>query len=208
MQFYKLRCDLENTSYEDVVSLVKRDSTTYMGCYEVIKSVDGDSNPHCHFYLETVVKQATLRQRLRKLVGKGNRNYSLKDLDGEQYPIEYLGYLVKGEELIHVGIPESVLSEAKEYDAQVKKQIKERKEKRKSRYTRLDEAFTSTEEYKAKMYDANYIIEFVIDFMSKEPVTVSVSTIESHCNTLLLKYDDTYKRELSCVISKRLFSRI
>lgn len=210
---YKLRITLTHTNIADVLSTIDKISPEYAYVEEKGKQ---EEHPHVHLYLivDKSYKEDTIRTKLRKLTksARGNKLYSLVKLDveeGRSIAIEYLAYMMKEGEVRYIGvwIGEDV-DEALAYDATVKEEIKQKKEKRKSRYQRLDESFTSSEMYKCKTYDSNSIIMFVIDFMSKEGSTISVSSVEGHCNTLLMKYDETYALQLSTLISKRLFSHL
>lgn len=207
---YKLRITLTHCNPVKVLSLIDTISTEYA---YVEENGEKQEQPHFHLYLISSSKEDTIRTKLRSLTksARGNKLYSLVKLsidDEESIAIEYLAYMMKKNPVSYVGVwVEDEIEKAKAYDESVKEEMKEKKEKRKSRFIRLDEAFTSDECYKSKTYDSNYIIEFVIEFMSNEQSTVSVSTIESHCNTLLMRYDKGYKQKLSCVISKRLFQQ-
>lgn len=124
MKYYKLRVDLEIVSAQDVIALIRKYSKMFMYCYE-----GGDDNPHMHVYLEVSKLGATLRMALRNLGLKGNASYSLKECD-ERYPLEYLSYIMKEGQWTNEGIPEDIISQAKDHDDKVKREMKEKKAKR------------------------------------------------------------------------------
>lgn len=206
---YKLRITLIGVKPEDVLKVISTMCKDYSYVFEKGKQ---EEKPHYHFYLLTDFKNDTMRTKIRKLTGskKGNKLYSLVKLEVEEtYAIEYLAYMMKEGEVKYIGKwSEEIKDEARCYDEKVKMEIKEKKENRKSRYKKIliafEEKFPSLDNV-----DCNAVIMFVINYFGDcEDITnaTSISTIESYCNTLLLKYNvSNYRSDLSTNIHKRLF---
>jgi len=90
--------------------------------------------------LETTTKEATLRKNLRELGLKGNGSYSLKEVD--ESPIEYIAYMMKEGQFYNCGISQEVIDKSRLYDIEVKKEIKSKKESKKTQLQRI-EAYVS-----------------------------------------------------------------
>lgn len=193
MEFYKLRVDT------DEINGLKDIIVKYCSVYLIAQEDAGSENPHCHAYLETNTKQATLRNVLRKNYGSGNSSYSLKALD-EQCPVEYLAYCVKQNTYIH-NLPDEVILRAKEYDKKVKIQMKEKKKNRKTILQRMKEEF-KYEERKDLTYDE--VITDVIKFYKDHEILIRENMIVSQVQTLLIKYVPSYSYVLSANVHKTL----
>lgn len=74
---------------------------------------------HFHLYLDTNCAGITIRKDLTAWGLEGNKSYSLSELT-EQYPIEYLAYMMKEGEPEWFNIPQSALDEALKYLAEFK----------------------------------------------------------------------------------------
>lgn len=122
---WKLRIDLQKCSVNQVVEFLVSSSDAY--AYVVEGSLT--DNPHIHAYLKTFLDPS--RYKLRKLSGGGNGGYSLKKLEDEEdsYPIEYLAYMLKEGDIVYYNIPQDTIDASISYNAKVKSQIKEKKEK-------------------------------------------------------------------------------
>lgn len=182
---YKLRITLTECTVKDVIKYLST-YETYAYCFEKGKQ---EEKPHYHIYLVTDRKEDTIRTQLRKLSksAKGNKLYSLKQLetDEDKYAVEYLGYMLKEGEFTNVNIPEEVIIEAKAYDDQVKLEIKEKKEKKKNRYTRIVVEYEGDD-------DLENIFRHVCAVLLQEKTNVSQSTVTSWCNTLMMIKNERY----------------
>uniref|UniRef100_UPI004048978F hypothetical protein n=1 Tax=Flavobacterium sp. TaxID=239 RepID=UPI004048978F len=193
MTHYKLRITLSACTESDVLALVKKQagSNPLLFGHESGKL---NEKPHFHFYLISDVKPDTLRTQYRKLVPStgGNKLYSLVKLsfeENEEFAIKYIAYVMKETKWQELNnFPQDQLDLAKQYDEQVKKDIKEKKEKTLSRTKRI---FKQFEEDMVTRCLETYqdVIDWVIAFFILEKVSVSVSTISTWVNTLLLQYD-------------------
>lgn len=210
MTHYKLRITLTNLNPTDVLELLDKQGI-YCYVYETGKI---EEHPHYHIYLITKMKNDTLRSQYRKMTGskKGNQLYSLKELDvdeKEEIAVEYLAYMMKEGTVKYIGEwSETAKASARTYDERVKLELKAKKEAKKSRYTKITESFLKDkEELEATgdALDSNYIIKWVIEFFKNEKCMVSTNTIESWCNTLLLKHLPSYQDELHNRVMKRLY---
>ena len=204
MTHYKLRITLLNCSGEEATALVKKQSSDkYAICYEKGKQ---NEKPHLHCYLITKIKEDTLRTQIRKLSksSRGNKLYSLKLLDVQEnntVATEYLAYMMKEGKFTHHSFTDDEIQGAKEYDETVKQEMKEKKEKRKSRFERITKAYVEAD---IKFPDMGGIIRFVYDFFLQENCNVSVSTLESWSNTLAMRYLPEHRDEIAFLIAKRL----
>lgn len=193
MDYYKIRVDTDNIM--EFERLLLKYSTNYLVCQENM----GTDNPHCHAYVETNTKQATIRNAIRKQYGAGNGSYSMKSLD-EKYPIEYLAYCIKEKNYRHT-LPESLIKQAKEYDFKIKKEMKEKKEARKTILQKMDEEFDLANQEIITEMD---IVYKVIDYYKRNGILVRQFQMVSQVQTLLLKYDPNYTNVLCCNIQRSL----
>lgn len=198
---YKLRITLTECDIKDVILYLSK-YKQYAYCFETGKK---EEHPHYHIYLISDIKEDTMRTQLRKLSksAKGNKLYSLKqlNLDEGEYAIEYLAYMMKEGDFKNENIPESTIIEAKAYDDKVKVELKEKKEKKKNRYTKI------VLEYAGVKGEGCFddVFNHVVKVLEEEKTNISQSTITSWCNTLLLKTDPLYKHQLSCKVYGNLF---
>lgn len=195
MTHYKLRVTLLECTYTEVDTLISKSSSIYGIVEEKGKQ---EENPHIHAYLVLDIKEDTFRTRLRKLTRsmRGNQLYSLKELqvsEEEPYAIEYLAYMMKEGTPTWVEIPSEVLEEAKQYDTNVKEEIKEKKEKKKSRYQRLTEGFELyCKEEDLSLPSENVQLDYIIKFFRGERCQVSLSTLQTWLLTLKIQYSDPH----------------
>lgn len=182
MQYYKLRTDLTNVSSSTILEIVCDLSNTYAFCKEGSKT----DNPHLHIYMETDVHQKTIRSRFRAKGLKGNGAISLTQC--EQNPIQYLAYMMKEKKFSHINIPPEVIEEAKQYDDNVKKQMKERKEAKKSILQRLT-AYVSdhVNQLDLEATDTTIIGALVVKYHYDNNLLVRKFAIQSYVHTLQLQ---------------------
>ena len=190
-QYYKLRVDTDNI--DTIEGILKKYSSSYIVCLENV----GTDNTHSHSYLETTEKQATIRNVLRKTFGSGNSSYSLKELD-EQYPVEYLAYVVK-EKLFRHNLPQDVIDKAMAHDKEVKDGIKEKKANKK---TQLEKIIEQNKEQlegmkEAKGFAMPDITDMVLKYYKENKILVREFQIISLVQTLSLQYIDGYLEEYS-----------
>lgn len=195
MKFYKLRVDLSpGIGRDTIVDLVDRFSKTY--CY-VIEDAGGD-NPHMHWYIEMSMSSENLRKGLRDLGLKGNKSYSLKDLD-ERYPIEYLAYMMKskGFFLIEGDIPESVLDAAREYDRLLKEEMERKKaEKKKKEIVKIME-YIKVQMKGGKIEDLSSwnIMNFVVDYHKENHKVIVDFRIIGITRMIMILCKDGYQKQ-------------
>ncbi len=192
MQYYKLRVDL-STSLSSVVNLVATASRAY--CYVVEKL---DTNPHIHFYLETLVRNPALRKRIRLLVGSGNKSYSLKRV--EKYPIEYLAYLLKEGKPTYVNIPDGVIKDSHVYNTRVREEIKAKKAAKLSKADIITKLMSE-----AKIpFHIPYVTQYVLNYYKKFSLPIREYQMISLIQTILFRESDGYES----VLTKRLLDKI
>ena len=76
-----------------------------------------------HIYLETYLKPQNVRDLIRRKVGNGNENYSMKKI--KALPLEYLADMVRTKYTFrHYNIPPETLEKAKIYDKHAAKHSK------------------------------------------------------------------------------------
>lgn len=194
--YYKLRTDISDVPSDKIIELVKKYSECYAYAFEGIDTV----NPHMHFYLETMTKNQTLRAALRKLKLTGNGKYSLKET--EKNPIQYLAYLTKEGKYEFVNIPVEVVKQAEEYDAQVKLELKEKKENKKRVLDHLIEYVDKNfDTIKLKSssgvswLDKNkvIIIRLVVKYHLEKNILIRKFQIKAYVDTIMFKrYPDQF----------------
>ena len=76
-----------------------------------------------HIYLETYLKPQNVRDLIRRKIGNGNENYSMKKV--KALPLEYMAYMVKTKHTFKCyNIPPETLEKARLYDENAAKRIK------------------------------------------------------------------------------------
>lgn len=211
MDYYKLRITLiDNITFDDCVKVVKKYSNTWLGCYELGKK---EGHPHTHWYLETDKNRETIVKEIRKLGGKGNRIYSMTRLD-EEKPLQYLAYCIKDADFTSEGLSAHLIQSAKEYDAKVKIEMKEKKAKSKSTYKQLCaiieesrsgvHSYFDKEENVTKTICKRWIVELVLKFYQDNDKILTKSYIINLCQTLCYKYVPSYDREYATDIILKL----
>lgn len=124
---YGLRFTTENE--EIVLQFLKQYAKKWMYGREI----GGDTGKtHFHLYIETVSKNPAIRAWIRKYIGSGNGIYTMKEV--EKNPVQYLAYSMKdGNYIFSENYTEEEIQAIRTYDAKVKAEIKERKEKKKNK---------------------------------------------------------------------------
>lgn len=176
---YKLRIDIPNNKREDVVKLCCKYTSLWIVSYE-----GGTNNPHCHLYIHLLCKQATIRNRIRKDFGGGNGSYSLKEVD-EEYPMEYLAYLVKEGDYVHSdNFPQDKLSSALVYDLRKKKQMKDAKSNRLPVWKKILEECKDIEYNNDTRQE---ISKRIVAYHYKNEILIRRFALKSYLDTIYLK---------------------
>lgn len=190
---YKIRVDTDDIT--KVRELIDRYSDRYILSFE-----GGFENPHVHGYFETTTKQLTIRARIRKFFGSGNGIYSLKELD-EIFPFEYIAYILKDGDYQLKGVTEEEIQKAKEFNIEVKKQIKEKKAKKRTQLQVLDDKFheqyTKEGEYyidsEGRIPTQESIVTMIVQYYLDEKKLFRQFQIVSLSQTLSARYVPSYK---------------
>lgn len=167
--------------------------------YAYVREESIHTTDHIHAYLiapKTGIKEPAIRKQLRELTKsvQGNKLYSLTKLDVEQdYAIEYLAYMCKHSKLRSRGLPKTAIKAARKYDLEVKADIKQKKEAKRSRFDRIMSAYDlAKQEYpdqKSLVYhDAltTFDIEFILHWFQEEKCLVSNNLLASWVTTIRL----------------------
>ena len=179
--YYGLRLSLKDVSVDVCIGLLKTVSCASM---HVLEGMTTD-NPHVQSYIETELKQPALRVRIRNVMGKGNRAYSLKEM--ERYPIEYLSYIMKEDpNPVWRNIPDEVVSEANEYQEEYKKSRKKKKE-----IKVLDVLLAQCQEEKACTVSSIY--DVVVDYHLNNSLLINDFRLKSYIQTLMFKLNPIYR---------------
>lgn len=186
MQHYKLRVDTNSVTLDQAVNLVKKHSGRYAFAQE---NVDGE-NPHVHFFLSTLSKEATIRSNLRSLGLKGNGSYSLKELD-EEFPIEYLAYLGKEGRGEYVGFLKEEINVAQAHDAKVKLSIKEKKENKKTVLEKLDL-------YVGKEMKEQDVMVKLVEYHIEHRLPIRRFQLQAYFDTLMCRRSEFYRNRMIC----------
>lgn len=182
MNFFKLRTTHKVVSFTDTLPVIRSLCEVYAYCHE-----GGDTNPHCHWYLETSRQMPAIRARLRKLQ-EGNRFYSIKTLD-EQYPLDYLAYMMKEGDFHFDRLPPEVIEDVKARQEEVKNGILDKKQNRRRVIDILFDLVTETypnAEFDSDSY-SKLIIPIVVDYHLEKNITIRPGQIEAYVLTILLK---------------------
>lgn len=203
MEYWKLRIDTEDR--DAVEELCNRYFSQWLYAFE--KGSFDDENPHCHFYFSTLKKEAAIRMYIRKTFGRGNRVYSMKNLD-EQYPIAYLAYCMKqGSFKIH-DVPDDVLDEAKNYDNKIKNEMKEKKESKKTQLQKLMKVIEDLMDADGlddgKWWTLERVSDIVIDFYKDNEILIREFMLVSLIQTLALKYVNGYDYKFRTKLMERI----
>lgn len=199
MEYYKLRIDSDNL--EEVVKLISKYSDNWLCSIEN----EGTENVHTHSYIETYQKEATIRNAIRKSYGSGNGTYSMKELT-EEKPIEYLAYCVKEKKYKH-NLNQELVDKALEYDLKIKKDMKEKKENRKTILQRIEQKYFNN--VVDGVLDGVYlgietVLDKVIEFYKEEGILIREFQLVSLCQTLGLKYVNSYDRNIKRKILEKI----
>ena len=190
MQYYKLCVDTDDMY--GLIEILDKYSSKYLVCQENLLT----DNAHCHAYLETLVKQATIRAAVVKVYGSGNSSYSLKELD-EQYPLEYLAYCLKENNYKHT-LPQDIIDKAKEHNKLVKAGMADKKAKRRTQLQCIEDEYFSTQLAPGgACYDKQYVCDSVVQYYENSGILVRKFMLVSLCQTLCLKYVPSYNLKLS-----------
>lgn len=188
---YKLRVDLDTVGIDDIKEVLCRyftDPPVYAYCIEGT----GTDNPHCHWYFESKIVNTTIRASLRKLLkNKGNRAYSLVQI--EEKPVEYFAYIIKDKKHQFLGIPQTLIEQAIEYDNKVKNDLKKKKEKKEPL---LDYVYTH---FKGGEWDLHEVATFVIDTLLERGQLIRRFHVQSIVDTVMCKLS---KKNYSNILQK------
>jgi len=172
---------------------------------------------HYHCYMTSVTKDATLRKAIRTKFNpenlkelKGNALYSLKNLD-ERLPLEYCSYMIKEGEYKFINVPEEKQKAIEDYQAVVKKQIKEKKERKKNKMSNmcafikeyienkdyLDESLRAQPRPPGLMEDPAHVRKIiamgVLEFQLSENLQVNINMMRTYVNTVMCKLYPQFK---------------
>lgn len=148
LSHYKLRVDLtkgdtgerkviDNNLVLEMNVFECQNMVGFMRCTEGLPD-----NPHYHYYFQSTKRPPVLRKALRGMGLKGNGMYSLKEVDAEEPPLEYLAYMMKEDyEYVVRNLPQSLMDEAVKYQKKMKSEyaekVKARKEAQKSQVQKI-----------------------------------------------------------------------
>ena len=201
---YKLRIDLKTDT-----TLINTINYLQPICQKLAFVTEGacTENKHAHFYLETITKQPTIRSNMRKLVGSGNRSYSMGKLtptDGYTYPIEYLSYMTKEGTVTYINFSEEEIDSINSYAEKIREDIK----KKKKSTSVVDEI----EKYILDFYPDTQttwschpeIVRLTLSYYKESGKCIREFQIVSMVQTLLLKNDPAYQKQLSSRILEKI----
>lgn len=159
---YKLRItknDFSELQFNKEVE--KMESKYFKSFYRVTEHKD--TNYHNHWFFTTEYKDNTVRQYINRTFGKGNKSYSLKQVEpseGSEYPIEWLAYMMKDLNLDSIpvsrGIPESVIQVAAEYQKEFKKKTT------KDPKSKMQDIEDYIQTFKGEYDGENYVMHLVL----------------------------------------------
>ena len=184
MEYYKLRIDYNADNLPQIKELQSRYFSRFVKAEEKGEEKD---NPHLHYYLATTHKASAIRQFIRKHFGSGGGVYSLKKLD-EEYPLEYLAYLVKEDpETIWFRMPEGLKEKAIAYDLEVKRDLKTKGSLGKVKKYLIDK-------YGGIPPHRKTLINSLINYYQERNLLIRKFNLLTLTQTLLLEIDPSYRR--------------
>lgn len=191
------------SSHDEENLNILKNVSKYMYAYEGGK--DG-VRPHMHFYLVTPLKRGAIQARCKKLSGykPGNGFYKTSTLvpepvDGfENDYIKYLGYIIKEANYVQDGFSlkelEEIVRYNEEYKAAYEKSLKKR---RQTVLQQIEEKYfsdiedgvnKSTNEFVSR----EEVVDSVLEFYKDRGTLIRQFMIVSVCQTLCLKYVNSY----------------
>lgn len=179
ISYYKLRVDVLDTVDKVCYrNLEKNYFSSYVRSFEHID----EENQHYHYYVETTCSAVSIRQYIRKYIGKGNGVYSLKELD-EARPMEYLSYILKDDtNAVWCNLPMELKDEAEAYSKQVKNEIKEKKKRKQGRLELLLEYMEGCEK------DKNKVAKEVYYYFKNKGMAPSSHLVQNYTWAVCLHY--------------------
>lgn len=207
--YYKLRID-----YQPILDdKYKELETRYMKCFTRVMESPYGTNSHYHYYLETISREDTIRTYIRKVFGSGNGVYSLKRV--ERYPVAYIAYCMKEQELYNSGVPQHIIDSAVEYNSKVVVEIQKKKQEKKPLweqcYLYVKEHLGTFEEYSnmSTLYDPltsykEMVIHYIIEYHIEKDRLIRAFQIEAIAVTLLVRLAPAYKSDLKRRILERI----
>lgn len=163
---------------------------------------------HFHIYMETTHKSPAIRSWIRKYVGSGNGNYTMKET--EKYPLEYLSYIIKDDKF-HTSdnYTQQEIDEIIEYDRKVKREISERNEKKKNKKSyivkyvekNLPQSYLINEKTRGSLPDFDSLRKetmlVLIKYCREEDCYPSITRIRSESLYVIQKlFGDQYDRKI------------
>lgn len=221
IRFDHIHVKEEYTPQQAIDAITEKHDTFYIWCNEKMNS----DNAHTHIYMDCDLTETTLRNRIRKYITSGNKAYSLvpakyKDDQDPTYGTGYIGrsiaYCMKGDEFDQAGIPDDIIDKCREYDEDVKMDLKTKKSKntQSAKYRELCELIEAHCESQRNTFSKqnipypcisqNDIIDIVIKYYKDQDLSFSVSGLTIMVNRLSLKYIPGYESHLAALISKSL----
>jgi len=168
---------------------------------------EATTNQHCHFYIQkrTDATEIAIRRFIQRTIGSGNGAYSLKRLTGI-LPVEYCAYCIKdqrSDSTIYHNLGEDYIKVLREHNAKVKKEIKEKKQAKKSQYQTVIESYKEVWEKELEWLEtyhqyepserdvkpqADSVALWIINYYLKKDQQIRKSTIESLTLTIMCKF--------------------
>lgn len=207
---YSLRLDT-NRPFPEVIKILGLQEP-WMYCQE-----GNQENPHQHWYFESDVANATIRARIRKFLNaKGNSAYSLTQCD-DYLPVKYFAYIMKQSNQVGwEGIPDTVINEAKQYDDKVKSELKEKKEKKKSKnlIKELEEGYikwyperVQVREGSNPWENSRALLRYITEYYLLQDKMLRIHQIQAIFDTLRVRHNPLFKDRLEDWILERYMPR-
>lgn len=193
---YKLRITLEESGMSTSVynnrllkcrEMEERYFSSYVRCLETGKDT---GKTHYHYFCITV-NQNPLRQFIQKYIGKGNGIYSLKRLD-EEYPIEYLSYIVKEDtNAVWCNMPDDIKENTKAYASEIRKKISTTRKE--GRITKLRKMLI--EKFGCIPINKEQLVSEIVEIYIQERWVINHFHIINNATTLLVEESEDFKKK-------------
>ncbi len=211
-KYYKLRIDYSHLWGKFYPKLESK----YLQHFVRVKESPYGSNPHFHYYLETVASEVSIRSYIRTNFGSGNGVYSLKLVTYR--PVEYVAYLMKDLksfkdfEVRDLRDSESFIQECKEHHEKVKFEMIKKKEEKKPMWFQcmeyVNEHATKYESF-GRHYNASndykkHIVKYVVQFYKERKVLIRRMQLVSVVDTILVHNSDEMLHDMENSILEKI----
>lgn len=195
------------TTSDEKIVLTFLEKYSYKYLYSREKG-DKTDKVHFHLYFETMSKSPAIRMWIRKNIGTGNGNYTMKAV--EENPVEYLSYVIKdGDYKFSDNYDLKEIELIRNYDEKVKMEIQEKKEKKKNKKSHIVKYVEQNLHFRHRLPDhlkgprpsfetlRREVLLLLIRYVREEDLYPSVNRLRSESLYVIQKiFGDSYDRDI------------